>query len=146
MKLRFLPFALLLAVPAFAGNSTIEFSTAQSNTIQNRLIPDYNAKHCLQFNLAPNCTTANLVSAGCVVRSFGPPAVAIILDSCVIFAQNATGEDAYLQEILHQKLVDSFNQRTSSDEAVRDAAYSNANQTQKDAVCTAMGISTTFCQ
>lgn len=135
-----------LASQSSAGNSTVTFTAAQSTAIQNRLIPNYNANHCAQFGLGSSCTSANLVTAGCVVKTFGPVAVAITIDSCTIFTSNAAGEQSFHQERLNQSLVDSFNQRTSTDESARNTAYAGANQTSKDAVCVALGLPATNCQ
>jgi hypothetical protein len=141
-RLSLLIACLLAPGAAFAGNSTLTYTTAQSTAIQTRLIPRYNADHCARFGLGPTCTTAELVTAGCtnVVRR------TVTIESCTIFAQNATGEQAFLQEVANQELVTVFNKLI----ATQGSAYSTAqcnifnalSPAAKQADCTAHGLPT----
>lgn len=143
MKKLSLLVLFLLPSLAEAGNSTLVYTTAQSTAIQTRLIPRYNAEHCLAFALAPTCSSAELVSAGCVARVVRT----VTIESCTIFTSNAAGELGFLQEVANQKLVSVFNQLIKTDgaaysaaECVRFKALSPANQATE---CTARGLAST---
>lgn len=126
---------LLLAVESFAGNVTITHTTAQSTTIQTTLIPSFNRAHCARFNLPGTCTTAQLVSAGCVNIVFKT----VTTESCTIFTQDTTGEQAFLQERIDAELVNNFTQQVSEDITLTCAAWKAASQANKDTTCTTVG-------
>lgn len=141
-RLVFLLASLVFAASAEAGNSTLTYTAAQSTAIQTRLIPRYNADHCAKFGLPSTCNTSDLTTAGCVniVRR------TVTIESCTIFAQNAAGEQAFLQEVANQELVAVFNKLI----VTQGSAYSNAqcaifnalSPAAKQADCTAHGLPT----
>jgi hypothetical protein len=135
---------VLCSVPLWAGNVTIAHTTAQSNVIQGTLIPTHNRTHCTSFGLPGTCTSAQLVTAGCTVKTFKT----VTIESCVIFTSDAAGEAAFLQEFVDQKLVDGFNQQLAEDVNLSCAAFKAASTANQNSACTAVGRPTgcTFCQ
>ncbi len=146
-------FTLIIGIPTlvYAVAHTVNFTAGQDTLIQTRLIPAYNRAHCIQFNQAIGCSSANLVTGGCQVKSLCtalglPPAGAacttltgLNVESCVIYTANTAGEDLLLQELLNQSFakiyLDSRNQ-ARTDFATSFAAASGANQ---NTACTAIG-------
>lgn len=121
---------------ASAGSVTITHTSPQSTSIQNRLIPRYNTAHCARFSLGASCTSANLVTAGCVAVVVKT----LTVESCTIFTSNAAGEAAFAQETGDQKFADIFFQTESQERVIFDAALEAANQTQKDNICAILSL------
>jgi hypothetical protein len=109
-----------LAGLVYAGTSNLVYTAAQSTAIQTLLIPMYNADHCQQRGLAANCTSANLVTAGCSVAS--ATFKTIIQDSCTIFTSDVSGEALFLKEVANIGLVSTYNRLIAKDNAAYQAA------------------------
>lgn len=134
--LRALLVVLLVVARAEAANFTLTYTTAQDTQIQTRLIPLYNKAHCAKFGLGASCTSAQLVTAGCVAVVFKT----VTIDSCTIFTQDATGEGLFLQEIANQQLADIFSQLVSSDNVDFCTSWKTLTTTQQNTQCTTQGL------
>lgn len=133
-KLSLVLIALLAATLAEAGNSTLTYTAGQSTAVQTTLIPKYNRASCAKFNLPATCTSAQLVSAGCTVKTVKT----VIVDSCTIFTLDAAGEQAFHQETHNQKLADIFFQSSSIDSTDFCTTFKAMTVGQQNAVCAAM--------
>jgi len=138
----------------FAVAHTVNFTAAQDTAIENKLIPAYNRMHCARYGRPTGCTSANLVASGCVVvnacTALGLPAgtacttmSTLNVESCVIYTADATGEDAMLQELLNQKLVDTYNAARSQAGSDFKAGFAAASGANQSAACVAAGQATT---
>jgi len=126
--------SIFAASSVFAGNSTLVYTTAQSTAIQTQLIPAYNRAHCRRFGATPTCNTAQLVSAGCVTVT----KKTVVLDSCVIFSQDATGEAAYLQERSNQAAFEAFVQLDASLAFDFCSTWTTMTTTQRNNICASL--------
>lgn len=96
----------ILSAAVYAADITVSFTTGQNNYTQNTLIPQANTRRCAEYGLAPSCTTANVVSAGCVAEPFSAVTKSnLVFRSCTIYTQNAAGEAAYQADNLYAFLV-----------------------------------------
>ena len=127
---------VLAAVPAFAGTSSVTYTTGQSTAIQTKVIPALNAERCGNFGLSASCTSAQLVSAGCVVQLFKGVAVT----GCTIYTENAAGEQALIQLLANQSLAAAFVKQNSLNEAAFKGACAAASGAAQDTVCTTVGL------
>lgn len=132
---RFLLSAVLAALPslALAGTFTITYTTAQDTVIQTRIIPFVNTGKCAGFGLPASCTSAQLVTRGCVVVAF--PAKNV--NACTIYTLDAAGEQALLQDDSNRIVVDRFLQLGNSDNSVFLTGCSTWTAAQKQAACLA---------
>lgn len=131
---RLLVLALsLFAASVEAGNSTLVFTSPQSTNIQTTLIPEANRRKCLQYGGLPGtCTSAQLVTNGCVVRT----ARSLQVEGCAIFTQDAAGEQAFLQERMNRALVELIRVLQPADPADYCFAWTQLDQTERDRTCT----------
>lgn len=135
--------ALLVAVAvpfALAGTSNLVYTAGQSTAIQSQLIPRYNTDHCTRFGLAPSCSSAELVSAGCTTQTVRT----IVFDSCTVFTQDAAGEAAFLKEVANIGLVTVNNKLISNENAAYTAAecsrFKSLSQANQNTECTLRGL------
>lgn len=128
-------FIVLIVTVAYANNLTLVYSAGQDTQIQTKAIPYYNAKHCRSRGLAASCTSAQLVTAGCVVkvsRSF-------TVDSCTIFTADATGEAALAQELANNSFASLAEQVIALQDSVAFCnAFKAMTTVQQNVVCTSM--------
>jgi hypothetical protein len=125
----------------FAVAHTVNFTAAQDTSAQTKLIPLYNRYHCKQFQQIGTCTSANLVSGGCVTRVVKT----LTVDSCTIFTQDSAGEDLFLQEMLNQHLVQIFTIVGNDGAVLREGAFQNLNAAGQTTACTGLGLTTPDC-
>ncbi len=144
--------AAIIPAVLHAVAHTVNFTAEQDTLIQTRLVPAYNRMHCAQYNRSAGCTSANLVSSGCVVRSLCtalglPPAGAacttlagLNVESCVIYTANAAGEDLLLQELLSQDFARIYLESRNHARADFAAAFAAASGANQNSACTAIGL------
>ena len=136
----------------YAVVHSLNYTTAQDTIITTKVIPAYNRQHCATWGRASGCSSANLVTGGCVVKTvcqaIGLPAgtacttlSTINVESCVIYTADATGEDAMLQEIANQHLVSVYQGGQAFAAVDFRTGFKAANQTNQDNACTAVGQS-----
>lgn len=126
---------------AFAVAHTVNFTAAQDTQTQTKLVPLYNREHCRQYSQAPGCSSANLVSGGCVVRTVKT----LTIESCTIFTADGAGEDLLLQEILNQKAVEVNARLVSNDAVKRETAFQGLSAGAQTTACTDLGLTTPDC-
>ncbi len=127
---------LFCASLLMAGSSTVTYTAAQSTRIQTKLIPLFNSRHCQNFNLPTNCTTANLATAGCATVTVRTLAI----ETCVIFTSDATGEQAFLQEALNRQLVTQLGDVSAGDAAAFCVAFKAAATGTQNTICSNLGL------
>ena len=136
-------FALLLALAladsALAASFTITYTAAQDTTIQTRIIPGVNTTKCASFGLPPTCTSAQLVTRGCVAVAF--PAKNYL--ACTIYTADAAGEGVFLQDESNRIIVDRFLQLGLTDFNVFRTSCLVATAAQKAQACTDVGAPAT---
>lgn len=125
----------------FAVAHTLNFTAAQDTQMQTKLIPLYNRAHCKQFKQANGCTSANLVTGGCTSITVKT----LVIESCTIFTQDTTGEDAFLQEMANQKLVEVFGRYGNDGATIREAAFQGLSSGGQTTTCTDLGLTTPDC-
>jgi hypothetical protein len=127
---------LFVALPVvFAVAHTLTYTTGQDTAIQTVVIPIYNRKHCADFGLPAACTSAQLVTRGCVAKVVQT----LTVDSCTIFTSNLAGQDLYLLEAANRAIINDYDKRAQFGAADFHAGFAAANQTNKDAACVAAG-------
>lgn len=129
--------AIALAASAYAANWTVTFTAGQDTYIQTKLIPFLNAQSCAKYKQAPGCSSANLVTGGCVAQALSTAGYR----ACTIYTLDAAGETALNQDELNYRYVQRFFELNSFNVSAFKAACSAGNQTLQDAVCTAAGLS-----
>lgn len=128
----------------YAGNSTLSYTTGQSNAIQGQLIPRYNAEHCTRYGQAIGCASADLVTGGCNVAT--NTFKTIVTDSCTIFTGDAAGEQAFLKEVANIGLVTVFNRLMAAEQssylAAECARFKALTGPQQQTECSLRGLPT----
>lgn len=96
----------ILSAAVFAADITVSFTAGQNTYTRNTLIPQKNTRRCVEYNLAPGCSTAQVVSAGCVAEPFSAVTKTnLVFRSCTIYTADAAGEAAYQSDNLYEFLV-----------------------------------------
>lgn len=135
----------------WAVNHILAFTAAQDTIIVAKVIPAYNRQHCSLWGRASGCTSANLVTGGCVVKNvcqaIGLPAgtpctnlSTLNVESCVIYTADATGEDLMLQELANKDLVSTYMGGQSFAGSDFRSGFRAASQANQDAACVAAGL------
>jgi hypothetical protein len=131
---------------------SVNYTAGQDTLIQSRLVPAYNRAHCAKFGRPAGCSSANLVSSGCVTVSLCsaiglPPASAacttlsgLNVESCVIYTTDTTGEDALLQELLSQDFARVYLDSKNQSRTDFINAFAAGTGTQQNNSCTAIGL------
>jgi hypothetical protein len=125
----------LLLLPSLvdAGSSTITYTTPQSTYIRGTIIPAVNKHLCYSFLLPATCTTADVAAAGCVPKTVK----GVTTDSCTIFASDAAGEQALLQEQSNKSLAALM---SLYDNTVFRAACQGADIQTQNQLCSVLGL------
>jgi hypothetical protein len=142
MKLAIALVLILMASVADAGTLTATQTTtgAQDTYVQTVLVPLANTAKCARFGLAANCTSANLVSAGCVAVAFSTIARdSLIYRDCTIFTQDSAGANALASEVLALRLVDIVTQELANDIDDSCVKFKALSLAQRNQVCTDLG-------
>jgi hypothetical protein len=129
---------LLLAVcigTALAASFSLTYTAAQDTQIQTKLIPLVNTANCAKRGLGPLCTSANLVTKGCVAVAFP----AKNMNVCTIYTADAAGEAIYLKDTLDAALVTQLAKLNAANTVTFQAACRARTPAQQDAVCVANG-------
>jgi len=134
-----LAVALTWTARVLAAAFTVNFTAGQDTTIQTRLIPLVNTANCTRYGRAPGCTSANLVTGGCVAVAFPSKN----LNTCTIYTADAAGETVFLQDELNQRLVDRFAGLNAGDTTGWQSACRAGTPTQQQNACTAVGLPAT---
>lgn len=153
LSLLALGIIVYISPKVYAVVHSLNYTAAQDTIIQNQVITAYNRAHCQVWGKASGCSSANLVSGGCVVKNacqaIGLPAgtacttlSTLNVESCVIYTVDTTGEDAMLQETANQKLVAIYDAGRSYGSVDFKAGFTAASQGNKDTACTAAGQAT----
>lgn len=144
MKVTLYVLALLLVANlASAATMTGAVTTlaAQDTFIQTVVIPSVNTARCAQFRLPSSCTSAQLVTNGCIAVAFNTLSKATVgtFQSCTIYTQDATGENNLAADELSIKIQDRIFQELSNDVTASCAAFKAATQANRDSICTTLG-------
>lgn len=115
-------------------------TTNQHTMLQNTFLSRANAALCARYNLPSSCTTANVITAGCVPKAcqtltkqdstFTP---------CTIYSLDATGEAAYSADRLCLDHITQFLLSMQSDYVTACLAFNTGTTTFKNQVCTDLG-------
>lgn len=128
----------LLATVALAATYNITFSAGQDTVIQTQLIPLVNSQKCLRFGLPTNCTSANLVTAGCVTAALTKTA----FEACTIYTTDVSGETALNQDELSYHYLDKFKVLNAQNAiSFQQACKLDAVSTATNAQCAAVSLS-----
>lgn len=128
--------ALVIASTAQAASFTVTYTAAQDTVIQTRVIPAANTAKCATFRLGPSCTSANLVTNGCVTAVFPSKN----LRACVIYTLDATGEGLFLQDESNRALVERFILLNNIGADIFIAACRGRTAAQQDQICVDAGL------
>jgi hypothetical protein len=129
-----------LAAVAHAADVTVPFTAGQNTYTRNTLIPQANAKRCLQYNLNVGCTGAAVVSAGCVAEPFSAVTKTnLVFRSCAIYTQDAAGEQAYQSDNLYEYLVRLVAADLAEDVAASCAAFKALSGASQNSICSTLG-------
>lgn len=131
-----LAFGLSWVGNALAAAFTVNFTAAQDTQLQTKMIPLVNTAKCAGRGLASNCTSANLVTAGCVAVAF--PTVGY--NTCTIYTLDVAGETAFLQDELNARLMDRFTQLNVVNTISFSTACKALTLTQQNTLCTDAGL------
>lgn len=131
---------LMLTTTAYAASVSISFTAGQNTYTQQTLIPQANAKRCADYGLAPSCTGAQVVSAGCVAEPFSAVTKTnLLFRSCAIYTQDAAGEALFHADQLYEFLVKKVSDDLAADVAASCAAFKALSVSNQNAICTSLG-------
>ncbi len=138
MKRILFALAFLLGLPALAlsASFTITFTAGQDTTIQTRIIPAVNTQNCARFGLPPSCTSAQLVTRGCVAVAFP----AKNYNTCTIYTADATGEGIFLQDDANRQIVFRFVSLFNTDADSFLVACRGRTLAQQNQICVDAGL------
>lgn len=136
----------------YAVVHSLNYTAAQDTIITTKVVPAYNRQHCANYGKPSGCSSANLVTGGCVVKNvcqaLGLPASTactnlstLNVESCVIYTLDNTGEDAMLQETANQDLVRIYQSGQAYSSIDFRTGFKAASQGNQDSACTAVGLS-----
>ncbi len=123
---------------ALAATYNVTFTAGQDTVIQTQLIPLINSQKCLRFGLATNCTSANLVTAGCITAALTKTA----FEACTIYTTDVSGETALNQDELSYHYLDKFKALNAQNAiSFQQACRLDAVSTATNAQCAAVSLS-----
>jgi hypothetical protein len=141
-KLLLVLLVILAAVALEAGTLTGAQTTltAQDTYIQQTLVPIANAAKCARYGLGPSCTSANLVSAGCVVIAFSTlTRENLTFNACTIYTLDGTGANGLAAEKMAQAFADMVASELNNDVEGNCTAFKALTLAQRNQVCTDLG-------
>lgn len=131
-----LGFLIAYALTVLAATFNVTYTAGQDTTIQTRLIPLVNTANCARFGQVPGCSSANLVTGGCVAVAFPSKS----MNTCTIYTTNAAGEATFLQDELNQRLVDRFTGLNAGDAVSFFTACQGRTLAQQNQICVDAGL------
>lgn len=138
-------FALL---PIMAATHSLTYTNAQDTTVQNKLVKNYNQRHCVRFNRNKGCNSAQLVTGGCTTINVCAAAglrigsnlctewLTEFTDSCVIFSENNAGQALWLKEVANQAIATELALRKAADAEDYCIAWEGVSNTAQNTFCT----------
>lgn len=129
-----------LTTTANTASVSISFTAGQNTYTQNTLIPQANNKRCAEYGLSQGCTSAQVVTAGCVAEPFSAVTKTnLVFRSCTIYTQDAAGEALYHADQLYEFLVKKVSDDLAADVAASCAAFKALSGANQNAICTSLG-------
>jgi hypothetical protein len=128
--------AFTLAGVALAATFNVTFSAGQDTVIQS-FLPLLNSEKCLRFGLPTNCSSANLVTKGCVAASL----TRNNFEACTIYTIDSTGEGLMLQDEVSYRLLETSKRLNLVNQTSFLQTCKAGNQALQDSICTAAGLS-----
>jgi len=138
----------IVAPIVYAATHSLTYTTAQDATVQGKIIRNYNRRHCAQFGRGGGCSSAQLVSNGCIPVSICTYAGLKVgsarctewstefVESCTIFPETAPGEAAYLKEMANKEMASEFAIMQAADTADFCAAWELMSNSAQNTLCT----------
>jgi hypothetical protein len=116
-------------------------TTNQHTMIQTSFLPRANSALCVRYNLPTNCTTAQVLAAGCVPKTcqtLTKQDTTVV--SCTIYTLDAAGEAVYSADRLCLDHISFFQQLMASDYQTSCLAFNTGTTAFKNTVCSDLGL------